>query len=85
MHVARHAATLVGVRDKSQKRVHTSINKSVVGCKCRKNGKLTSVMGRGDHEAKDHACLALSSVLPRHIYWILQTLKDIEIYNIIII
>jgi hypothetical protein len=37
----------------------------LVGCKCYKNGRLTSVMERRGLEAQDHACLAWSSVLPR--------------------
>jgi hypothetical protein len=65
MHVARHAAALGGVRNESQKQIHTSINKSLVGCKCHKNRRLTSVMERGGLEAQGYACLAWSSVLPR--------------------
>jgi hypothetical protein len=67
MQVARRAATLEGVRAESQKQIHASISKILVGCKCRKNRKLTSVMERGDLEAQDHACLAWSSVQPREI------------------
>jgi hypothetical protein len=77
MLVARHAATLVGVSDESQKQIRTSIKKSVVGCKCRKNGKLTSVMGRGDHEAKE-AML----VLPGRPYCLARPQQKKKIYNI---